>query len=527
MAGTRIYESTRGWGRLWRWFYKIIDRFTCRDYRLEKLKQAVIHTHRIFQAHLDSLQQHISCYDTYLKKVGGGYEVAEGPVHVARRTILLWNRSTLPFIKLMRQCEYPKLNQLFQMCFGENIDLSTLWHTSSIATAEAAGKVIEVEGLSQGPLPLEVLKKIVKNKSLNSFDQKELNKWIKRIDQVPDCVDQLHGALKCIVDCYRPGNHQEVSRSNEIARLEVFLEDKGCRVFKQCDKQHIQWRNELKNGMALTYGNQQWILDSQIPSTKIHGDSTFVYATDHVAKVVLVAQNKALLAMRQLRQQSPNDWGIEPACLEVCDDGRWGIMERLQPLESRQWHTLPGETEVHSEDSLLVKELCELIEKLVKQQMMPSNFSATSLMYDQQYRLKALHLETSFGKKSFDFNALEDFVFACAANNPVIFKHLMSASSLSMHPIGIFYHELIKNALKGDQTTIDDMAGIYKIVDPKVVDRGIVLVKEVLALRDQLCLKMRQAYPNRDMKSIVTEVNTKLMQSHKETKACGRLFFLT
>ena len=102
LSGTRIYDSTRGWGRLWRWFYRIIDRLTLQNYRLSKLQQAVEYTHRIFQEQLISLRQHMTCYETYLQKAGGGYEIIEGPVHDARKGIRLWNQSTLPFVKLMR-----------------------------------------------------------------------------------------------------------------------------------------------------------------------------------------------------------------------------------------------------------------------------------------------------------------------------------------------------------------------------------------------------------------------------------------
>lgn len=516
-SGTRIYDSTRGWGRLWRWFYGIIDRLTFHDYHLEKLKQAVIQTHLIFQKHLTPLQQNISCYENYLKKVGAGYEIAEGSVHAARQGIRLWNQSTLPFVKLMRHCDHPKLNQLFRMCFGEDIDVLKLWCPQFVTTSEALEKVIDIEGLSQGPLPLEVFKKIQRKKTLNTLDHKALDKWIKRINQASDCVDRLHSALKMIGECYHSGKNNDVNR--EVTRLEVFLEDKGCDVFKQCDKQQMHWRKDLKSGMTLTYENQQLVLGSQIPSAKVDGDKTLVFTVDDVAKVVLVAQNTSLLSMRQFRQIEVDNSDIEPAGLEICDEGRWAVMERLQALDSRRWYSLPEQLNLHPIDCPLVHELSALIGKCVKQQITPTNFSAASLMYDQQYRLKALK---PLIRKSFDFNALEDFAFACAANNAVVFKHVMSASGLSTHPVGLFYHEIIKNALKGDQTAIDDMAGIYKIVDPKIVERGTSLVNEVLVLRDQHILKMRQTYPHKNIKSILRQVNAKLITSHKESGACGR-----
>ncbi|MBA3816977.1 MAG: hypothetical protein H0X29_10770 [Parachlamydiaceae bacterium] len=228
----------------------------------------------------------------------------------------------------------------------------------------------------------------------------------------------------------------------------------------------------------------------------------------------------SVLSMRQFRQVESNCFDIEPAHLEIYAEGSWAIMERLHPLESRQWQTLSGDLHLHPLDTPLVNELSGLIGKSLKAQITPLNFAATALMYDHQFKIKALK---PMKIQSLDFNALEDFAYACAGHNTAVFKQLMIKSGLFSHPIGKFYHELIKNALKGDQTSIDDMAGIYKIGDAKVVDRGIVLVKEVLALRDQMSLKMRHAHPEKEMKSILMEVNAKLMHSHHESKGCGRL----
>jgi hypothetical protein len=524
MSGTRIYDSTRGWGRLWRWFYSFIDLLTFHNYRLAKLKQAILYTHRIFQEHLFSLKQHLSCYETYLKKLGSGYVVDEEPVHIARKGIRLWNQSTMPFINLMRECQHPKLNHLFRLCFGAQVELSTLWDHPDVAVTEAAGKMIDIEGLSQGPLPLEAFKKILRNKPLNSLDQKELNKWIARINQVPNCVDKVHAALNFISDCYHKGDDNKTNM--DVVRLEIFLEDRGCKIFKQCDKQQMHWRTSLKKGMTLTQGDQRWILYSQFPSTKIAEDDTLVFAIDNDAKVIIIPKNKVVLSMRQFRQRHSNSLDITPACLDICANGSWALMERLQPLESRQWQSLPEQAILHTDDRQLVKELSLFIEKCVKKQETPVNFNVASLMYDQHYHLKALNMEikraTECRAPSFDFNALEDFAFACAANNRVVFKHLMIDSGLSAHPIGMFYHELIINALNGDQTSIEDMAGIYKITDPQAVDRGLEVVKEMLALRDQCSLKMRQCYPDMNLKTIMSDVNAKLIKAHKESGACGR-----
>lgn len=525
MSGTRIYDSTRGWGRLWRWFYRIFDNLTFIDYRLAKLKQAIIHTHCIFQTQLHSVQQDLSGYTTYLKRLGSGYSVAEETMHALRQRIQKWNRSTLPFLNLMQGCQHPKLDQIFRLCFGEHIEFSTLWSNAEVTRIEAAGKVIDLEGLSQGPLPLAVIKKILRTKPLNTFDRRELDRWINRLNQSPDCVERLYAALRAILNIYLK-DHQ--TPSLEILRLGTCLEDYGCQVFRQSDKQHIVWRSGLKNGTVLNSGKQQWVLGSQIPFTKMDADNTLIFSTDNSAEVILVAHNKVVLGMRHHWQEKHNNYGLEPAHFEVYEEGRWAVMEKLDSVVERNWQSVSGQSELHSDDVPLVHELSDLIGKFVKKEKMPLKFCADALMYDPNYRLKYLNVdmaaEVQVQNDFFDFNALEDFVFACAGNNLAVFKHLMTASGLAMHPTGEFYHELIKNALKGDQTSVEDMAGIYKILDPNVVIRGAALLKEVCALRDLQMLKLRQAHPDKDKKAILLEANARLLHSHKATAACGRLF---
>jgi hypothetical protein len=503
-SGTRVYDSTRGWGRLWRWFYGVINRLTFKNFQLEKLKQSINHTHHLFQQQLILLRQNISSYENYLKQSGSGYEINESLIHPIRQQIQLWNQSTLPFIKLIRNGHCDKLNQLFKLCFGESLEYSILWDVPYSLVSESIANLIDIEGVIQGPMPLEVFKKILKNKPLNLLDSKALEKWIRKINQCP-YVDKVNGALVAIVNRYLP---REMDKSTQVIRLKIFLEEKGCDVFRQDDLEHLKWRNEVKNGTMLSHGNLQWEIEASIPSLKLEGDKTLIFTLKNSSKVLLIGQNVSVLGMRALRLKDFKDCAIQPASLEIYEEGRWAVMEWMCSLESRQWLTPQGNNSLHPSDLALANELSKLIERSIKQQTTPSNFCSASLMYDQNQKLRMLKPMVD---KAFDFNALKEFAIACAAGNQAVLKYIMIKSGLADHPVCVFYRELIKNALEGDETSIDDMAGIYKILDPRVVEKGAILVKEMLAVRDERSLKMRQKYPYKETKLILKEVNSELM----------------
>lgn len=513
-SGTRIYDSTCGWGRLWRWFYRVADWLCVGNLRFEKLKSAIVYTHRQFQSQLPYIQKHVDKYETYLTAAGEGYRVDEEDCHASRRAITLWYTSYSPFIRSMKTLEHPKLERLFRLCFPDK-DVEALWTCSAMESVEACHWMIDLEGIVQGPMPLEVFKKFLREKPLNAIDDRTLEKWVKKLNQNPSCVHIVHEAIKAISSRY-------ISKKKEqkvgFADLERFLEDKGCEVFRQLDPEHISWRKQLKQKSEISMNGEKWILGSQIVSAKSKTENTLVFSlANHPQYIFLTAQNRAALGIRRCRQTLENGFGVEPAqMLDIFDDGRWAVMERLQPLNSRVWSRT--NSCFNQEDQRILDQLAGLLSWLVKQKATPAHFSSEFIMFDRQYCLKALKPTT---KQPFDFNALEDFAYQCAGGNLSAFQYLMTKSGLSRHPIAGFYHVLVEEALQGNATSVEDLACIYKIVDPKIVDRGIQLIHDLLALRDKLCLKARQEHPDRNLNEIEKDISGCILKRYRESKAAG------
>lgn len=523
-SGTRIYDATRGWGRLWRWFYQIIEWATGKGTRLNKLKDAILYTHNVFQAQLPLIQRYLIHYEKYLKQSAGGYAVNEDNYFISRKVITHWNASTGPFVKLMQRQSYPKMNQLLHYCFGQELSrqqTKQLFSSPDTERLKQCQKIINLEGILQGPLPLAIFKKFIKNKPLNALEYKELDKWIKKANKISPDVRLFHEALAALTFLWKKDAEKPIDDTLELVRLEAFLEERGCAIFQKEDPKHIQWRRQLKKGVQLAYKENIITLGNQIVPSTSRNDRTLVFNLDNSTNhVVLTAQNKVVLPLKKFKQQHASECGIEPAkILDVLEDGRWGIMEKLKPLNSRKWSSVSGS--ISNEDRTEIESIKNLLQSFVRKNFTPESFSKASLMFDSQNQLKTLK---STSKCAFDFNALEDFIYQFSSGNLTIFQYLMENTGLSSHLTAQFYCDMIANALRGDLAHADDMAGIYKISDPKVVDRTNLLTNQVVTLQKQLCAKILELHPDLDFKSIETKVNNQILLCHKATKASGILW---
>lgn len=517
-SGTRIYDSRVGWGRLWRWFYDIAEAITGKDYRFIKFKCAVLRTHHLFHIALQHLSKHLGSYDAYMKQVGSGYDVRENEVHHSRQAITLCYRSFFPFIKLLRGKPNPKLMKIFQACFPhkkQSKEMLGLWLTPDINKLEAAQKIIALEGISQGPLPLEIFKKIIRGKTLNVLDNKSLDVWIKKVNSHVSSVDKVHGAMKEIAVGYKKASDVGLDIA---ALLETYLSDRGCRVFDAKDPNYLQWRKRLKAGDIITYKGEDMTLGRRINAlAEGVGDLMSFEVAGEAGRMVLVAQNRAALLIRKYRQEEAGGFGVEPVeLLDVFAEGRYGLIEKVEPITWRKWVGIG-----HEGDRRLLDEVVTLLQWFVNQDATPSGFAASKLVLDGNFCLRSL---VPMKKKAFDFNDLEDFVMQFANGNQSIFQYVMAKSGLLKHKTALFYRELVTGALKGQKMQADDLAAIYKIVDFKIVNRGVELVKHVLRMHQDLCWRVSQMQFENDSNEVEDKVRAAILQAYKETKACGVLW---
>lgn len=503
-SGTRFYPARHFQGRLWRGFYCLSELLVGCELQQSSLQKAISNTHALFLKQLTFIQPHATAYATYLKRCGQGYGVREKDYFVARQVITKWNKATSPFIEYMQHSSSPAL-KTWPFLIAEAKRLYDFY------------KIIALEGISEGVLPLASLKKVLKDKPLNSIDHKMLDQWIKKMNGRAGAVHFIHQGLQGIASQYI----KEVN-SNEkdtAASLEMVLEDKGCKVFQHADAEHMRWRQCLKKGDCVRGKDRQMVLGAELIHTTQLMDRTRVFALEGEDDyVVLFAQNRAALGIRSLRHRVGVYFGIPPVSLiGVSDDGSFALAERLSPLCAHVWKSREGCLSL--EDQPLINIIQGLLRWLVSSNFTPTGFTPDALMLDASNRLKALK---PMSKERFDFNALEDFVFKCSAGNRTIHHHLMTKTGLSEHATARFYHHMMAIALKGEVFEAEDLACIYKIGDPKVVDRAIELAKKMVSMRQEICSKVRALLPEYsegETKGLYKAVGKALMECHKQSQA--------
>lgn len=516
LSATRIYDSRYGWGRLWRWFYRIANWITGASLNEEKLKQAILNTHTLFQQVISLNERHLKKYLEYLEKSGKGYSVNEDHYFLARNRISEWNTATKPLLKLLthQRLELPFLDH-----FPPEVAPS-LFSSSTTPLFHHCQKIIDLEGMIGAPLPLSVLKKIIREKPLNSIDQKDLDKWIYKIEKQDLKVTSVYKALTSLTEIYK--KHQEDSLKQEtLPKLLLFLEDRGCKTFQKQEKKHVAWRQHLEEGEKFSLNSSEIILGQELYPQASGSDQTRAYRIQGQSdRIAIIAQNKVVLMMRDFKMHRQNYFGIAPAfLLDISPDGKIATMEHLKKLNTIKWASQGNQ--LNCQDEPLINVLTQLIQSFIKYDITPAKFTPDHLMFNEQLELKSLK---PLIKGPFDFNALEDFIVECASGNLTIYKELMTRSGLSSHAIAKFYRDLISNNFFEKKEAPDDLAGIYRIGDPKVVDRGAALLEQINAIKRQVHPRLRELFPKYSSEQIEKKMKCVLIKLYITYKSAGVLW---
>jgi hypothetical protein len=453
--GTRIYDASCGWGRLWRTFYQLCRLLLLSDFGTQTLHQALQRTVAIFQQQLPLIELHLRQYMSYLKLASKGYGVQEETFMASRMLISEWSSSTFSLIKIIISSRDPRLLKLFKNANFQYPFMNQL---------RDCQKIVRLEGEMAAALPLAIFKKILQEKPLNELECKQLHKWIGKVNKRPLSVKTLHEGLCAFAAIYQ-------KQALNPARLELFLEEHGCRTFQQADRRSLLWQRQLKKGARIALSSEtELVLSSEIlPKRVKQHDAQRVFDIENTPKHVMVAaKNQALLRMHSCRAHSTAECGIDTAALHwISADGRLAMMDKLKELNSYTWKS--DDQSLHTADLPIVHAVGKILAGFVAQNFVPSHFSYSTVLFDQNYRLKALK---PMVRSSFDFDLLEEFILHFSSNRPLIFRKLMQVSGLAAHPVAKFYREAARLSFKADGLELEDLAGIYKIGSSKIVDRA-------------------------------------------------------
>jgi len=111
-SGVCLYDSRVGFGRMWTWFYSFVEMFCHRDIKGEKLRRAVIHTHRIFQDEIERLEPVVQRYQQHLRALSKGSKPAEEGYLYCKGIINEWNLATKQFVELVKVNSEPRTRRI-------------------------------------------------------------------------------------------------------------------------------------------------------------------------------------------------------------------------------------------------------------------------------------------------------------------------------------------------------------------------------------------------------------------------------
>lgn len=158
---------------------------------------------------------------------------------------------------------------------------------------------------------------------------------------------------------------------------------------------------------------------------------------------------------------------------------------------------------------------------MVKERQTPLGFTPAMLMINSEGEMAALK---PLKAGPFDFNALEDFTLRCSGGDKELFRVLMEESGLGSCEAARFYDDALKMYLLGNAIPVEDLAGIYKISDPKVVDRCGVLLDAVKTLKAALYPKLRALFPDESPSTFGKRINEAILAGKRASATAGFLW---
>lgn len=483
-GGTRVYEASKGWGRLWHWFYNVAELFGAKQFRNNALVKAMKKTHTLYAEEQRAIEGHAKKYKEYLEALCQEGKASSSKVRLARRRITAWNEGIRPFLKRVHRDADPALLKLL----GEDREAFS-WGKISDDLHNLQG-VIDLESLFHTQLPLKVLAKLSSKEALSDRETKELDRWIKKFNRSSEKrIRPIHKALQAFV--------KHLGDKADLLELELELILRGCQLFVHADPKHLAWRDSLKEGDALFCNGKKVILGSELGKKrggKENRQVVFAVQGDD-SKVLVIGHNQAAVGLRWILSDRKGILFHLPDMYELDVTKGNALMERLEePLKGYNWAS--DERALNPVDKNVIDPITNVIRWLVTHQRTPHNFASESLMYTKkdakgERLLKCLKVPL---EAEFDYNAIEAFAFSVAGGNLEVWKYMMGASGMlpplraksKRSPFAEYFRDAFERALRG--VPIEKAAASWGIVVESVAKRGEEFYAEVVKMKEECCL---------------------------------------
>jgi hypothetical protein len=508
--GTRLYHVSEGWGRLWKWFFNIIELFIGEGFEKEKLQEALEKTHTIFKKEVSSIQEHIKNYNSYLQAIIDGNMVKES-YHDVCHSITNWYRETAVFTSLAQRKENEKLSKLFQQHYNmEEFPFSCTYDEQELQKIQ---KIIDLEGLFQKPLPLFILKKLATAQEITESESQKLQSWIAKINK-NDRIDLeiFHEGLRACVDCFSTKQPPA-----DLSILELALADRKCELFDRPDQAHMRWRKSLKSGDNIQCNGKQIKIGDPVGAKFTELDRHIIFTVeDDPQEIIVIGINKAVLSLEYRIMQDKCAGTYFPNYIDVDAQGICARVERLKrSLDRVVW---VGSDSLDPTDKNTAEPIANLMKYWIKNKITLQDMSLKNFMFSNDDILKYAKINFPV---DIDYIALEDFVLACSKGNLAIFLYLVKNSTLNLQTYRQLYTCMMQHALNNEEKKAEEAASILRIDDPKIFIRANQLYNEVRLLKEKCCSTIFENFIVNDRDLLSTTVNKNIKDFHLKTHSGG------
>jgi len=514
----RVYHTSFGWGRLWKWFYLAVRFLSGKDLKTNRLIKVMQKTEAVFSKRLALVVEHANAYKSYLDKKIRDEEVDEKEVHTLRKSVRRWTRATAPLATDVDKGQNKKISDLFQTYYPDSIEEGKhpFSYGEDADLIKEAQLFIDLEGYLHQPLPLPLLKSLARKRKLTPDEKHELEQWVEVLNRKKKQIP-----LGLFLDCLKSLTDKP-SFGGRLIDLEVSLLENGLELLHMSEKEHMSWRNSLQPGDELESSDQTYRLGNPIGLKDEGFDTNLIFEIegdpDHV---IAIGMNRAYWPVKEIIAKE-YQWGVEmPAIKEISPDGRFAVIEKLSPsIVENQWKSPENTPLIHADISIL-KPIANLFRWWGRKSICPSDFSLDYLMFNGSDELRYTH---SLQPQPFNFRLLEDLAHEISQGNLNVYIYLMKESTLANHVSMNFYRKVVEIALDDKPLKVKNVAACRKVTDPEMIRRGKALYKEIHQLRAAIIKTLNREFDDVDEDYLLAEANKELQVWYNETCSASRIW---
>lgn len=512
--GNRLYVKNRGWGRLWKLFFIIIDLLFGPDFKIKKLRKSIVLTQKTFQNEFSKAKQSVQKFQKGIIQIlEEDRNFLEKEFQYNKWQIHRWNSISLYFLNSLQSKTKNSLELVLNR-YSVNSSFRKILKDKLLKDFKLFQKIINLESSLQKATPFLVLRKLSQDKILSSANEDEIKAWISHINKniKKISIRKFHHSLQAIVQFINEKLCTPYTVKAGISRLEYELAKRDLKLFKEPDIKHLQWRKHLTSGCKIVINGKEIVLNEEIGFIKGRDDHNKIFSIENDEnQIAVIGINEAILGMKA-SIATYLSWGIRPATwLEVSEDGRFALVEKLKtPLSSVNWKS---RNFLDTEDLKKMIPVINQVKWFIEQNSCIENLSVKTLMYDKDGILKSTKPTI---QSSFNLPKIIKFLKNFSQKNKIIYQDLIQKTGIVQHRYLSFFDEVVEKTLCGDPLSIQDLAAFHRIICPYTIKKAIKLQSKLMDYIHISIKNLNKNYLIPDFIELSYFLKSKLLNSYRE-----------